>query len=84
MPSIQSLNPQSGAFLKETNVFLFSRLYNADIDDLGHELHQFKRVLDRKIQSGEIKKPCGTVELVGFNEPYREVFFELNDCARLP
>ncbi|KAK0153219.1 Zinc finger MYM-type protein 1 [Merluccius polli] len=50
MTSIQSLNPQSDAFLKETNVFSFGRLYNADIDDLRHELHQFKRVLDRKIQ----------------------------------
>ena len=77
MTSIQSLNPQSDAFLKETNVFSFGRLYNADIDDLGHELHQFKRVLDRKIQSGEITKPCNTVELVCFIEPYREVFFEL-------
>ncbi len=77
MRSIQSLSPQSDAFLKESNVFSFGRLYNAEIDDLGHELHQFKRVLDRKIQSGEVKKPCSTVELVCFIEPYREVFFEL-------
>lgn len=75
--SIQSLSPQSDAFLKESDVFSFGRLFNADIDDLGHELHQFKRVLDRKIQSGEVKKPCSTVELVCFIEPYREVFFEL-------
>ncbi len=27
--------------------------------------------------SGEVKKPCSTVELVCFIEPYREVFFEL-------
>ena len=52
--SIQSLSPQSDAFLKESNVFSFGRLYNADNEDLGHELHQFKRVLDRKIQSGEV------------------------------
>ncbi len=77
MRSIQSLSPQSDAFLKESNVFSFGHLYNAEIDDLGHELHQFKRVLDRKIQSGEVKKPCSTVELVCFIEPYREVFFEL-------
>uniref|UniRef100_A0A8C1QNL0 HAT C-terminal dimerisation domain-containing protein n=1 Tax=Cyprinus carpio TaxID=7962 RepID=A0A8C1QNL0_CYPCA len=62
---------------RQDNVFSFVRLCNADIDDLGHELHQFKRVLDRKIQSGEVKKPCSTVELVCFIEPYREVFFEL-------
>uniref|UniRef100_A0A3B3T0S8 DUF4371 domain-containing protein n=1 Tax=Paramormyrops kingsleyae TaxID=1676925 RepID=A0A3B3T0S8_9TELE len=51
MRSIQSLSPQSDAFLKE--------------------------ILDRKIQSGEVKKPFSTVELVRFIEPYREVFFEL-------
>jgi len=77
MRSILSLSPQSDAFLKESNVVSFGRLYNADIDDLGHELHQFKRVLNRKIQSGEVKKPRRTVELVCFIEPYREVFFEL-------
>lgn len=54
MRSIQSLSPQSDAFLKESDGFSFGRLFNADIDDLGHELHQFKRVLDRKIQSGEV------------------------------
>ena len=52
-------------------------MYNSDIDDLGHALHQFMRVLDRKVQSGEVKRPCSTVELVCFMEPYREVFFEL-------
>ena len=77
MRSIQSLNPQSDAFLKESNVVSFGCLYDADIDDLGHEFHQFRRVLDRKVQSGEVKRPCSTVELVCFMEPYREVFFEL-------
>ena len=64
-------------FYRRTTFFSFGRLYNADIDDLGHELHQFRRVLDRKVQSGEVKRPCSTVELFFFLETYREVFFEL-------
>ena len=52
-------------------------MYNANIEDFGHQLHQFKSILDRKIQRGEIQKPCSTVELIRFIEPYREVFFEL-------
>lgn len=41
MKSIQSLSTQSDAFLKDSTVFSFGRLYNANIDNLGHELHLF-------------------------------------------
>lgn len=74
MNSIQALNPKKDAFLKETALFSFARLYDSNIDDLGHELHQFRRILDRKIQTG-MQKPSSTVELVQFIEPYKEVFF---------
>ncbi|KAF3837723.1 hypothetical protein F7725_009491 [Dissostichus mawsoni] len=53
-----------------------SFLYDANIEDLGHELHQFSRILDRKIKTG-MQRPDSTVELVQFIEPYKEVFFEL-------
>lgn len=39
MRSVQSLSPQSIAFLKDSTVFSFGCLYNANIDHLGHELH---------------------------------------------
>lgn len=80
MKSIQSLSTQSDAFLKDSTVFSFGRLYNANIDNLGHELHLFNWILDRKIQRGEIQKPCSTVKLICFTEPYREVFFEFGSC----
>jgi len=62
--------------LKETTLFSFAQLYDANIEDLGHELHQFSRILDRKIKTG-MQRPDSTVELVQFIEPYKEVFFEL-------
>ncbi|KAF3833304.1 hypothetical protein F7725_026969, partial [Dissostichus mawsoni] len=76
MNSIQALNPKSKEFLKETTLFSFAQLYDANIEDLGHELHQFSRILDRKIKTG-MQRPDSTVELVQFIEPYKEVFFEL-------
>lgn len=77
MCSIRSLNPKSDAFLKDTTLFEFGRLYDANIDDLRHELHQFKRLLERKVQGGVIEKPSDTVALTRFTEPYKEVFVEL-------
>ncbi|XP_033984520.1 uncharacterized protein LOC117481103 [Trematomus bernacchii] len=76
MNSIQALNPKSDAFLKKTTLFSFAQLYDANIDDLGHELHQFSRLLDGKIKTG-MRRPDSTGELVQFIEPYKEVFFEL-------
>jgi hypothetical protein len=51
-------------------------MYESNIEDLGHELHKFRRILERKIQSG-MQRPSSVVELALFNEPYKEVFFEL-------
>lgn len=82
MNSIQALNPQKDAFPKETALFLFARLYDSNIDDLGHELHQFRRILDRKIQT-LMQRPSSTVELVQFIEPYKEVFFELYRLCKI-
>uniref|UniRef100_A0A8C4RT82 DUF4371 domain-containing protein n=1 Tax=Erpetoichthys calabaricus TaxID=27687 RepID=A0A8C4RT82_ERPCA len=76
MSSIRSLNPKSDAFLKDATLFEFG-LYDSNIDDLGHELHQFKRLLERKIKSGVIQKPSDTVELILFTDPYKEVFYKL-------
>lgn len=76
MNIIQALNPKSDAFLKETALLSFARLYDSDINDLGHELHQFRRISERKIKTG-MQTPSNTVELVQFIEPYKDVFFEL-------
>lgn len=46
-------------------------MYDSNIDDLGHELRQFRR------DATGMQRPFSTVELVQFIEPYKEVFFEL-------
>ncbi|KAL7394734.1 hypothetical protein ABVT39_003117 [Epinephelus coioides] len=45
-------------------------------DDLRHEVHQMKRVLQRKVACG-IQKPSNIVELTNMIEPLKEVFHEL-------
>ncbi len=82
MTGIQTLNPTSDAFLKEKSLFPFARMYESNIEDLGHELHQFRRILERKIQSG-MQKPSSVVELALFIEPYKEVFFELFKLCKI-
>lgn len=74
MNSIQALNPQSDAFLNETTLFSFARLYDSNVDDLGHELHQFGRILERKLQTG-LQRPSTVVDLILFIELYQEAFF---------
>uniref|UniRef100_A0A3P8Y0Z0 Uncharacterized protein n=1 Tax=Esox lucius TaxID=8010 RepID=A0A3P8Y0Z0_ESOLU len=65
-----------------TSPFPFARMYESNIEDLGYELHQFRRILERKIQSG-MQKPSSVVELALFIEPYKEVFFELFKLCKI-
>lgn len=83
MCSIRSLNPKSDVFLNDATLLEFGRLYHANIDDLGHELHQLKRLLVRKIYSDVIQKRSDTVESNRFTEPYKDVVYELfrNSCG---
>lgn len=82
MNGIQTLNPTSDVFLKEKSLFPFARMYESNIEDLGHELHQFRRLLERRIQSG-MQRPSSVVELALFIEPYKEVFFELFKLCKI-
>ncbi|XP_035986697.1 zinc finger MYM-type protein 1-like isoform X1 [Fundulus heteroclitus] len=82
MSSIQALNPKKDAFLNKATLYSAARLYDSNIDDLGHELDHFSRVLERKIQTG-MPRPSSTVELIQFIEPYKEVFFELYRLCKI-
>ena len=57
-------------------------MYESNIEDLGLELHQFRRIVERKIQSG-MQRPPSVVELALFIEPYKEVFFELFKLCKI-
>ncbi len=51
MQGIQALNPKSRNFLDEETIFGFARIYECDTDDIKHELHQVRRVFERKFQT---------------------------------
>uniref|UniRef100_A0A672MG13 HAT C-terminal dimerisation domain-containing protein n=1 Tax=Sinocyclocheilus grahami TaxID=75366 RepID=A0A672MG13_SINGR len=82
MNGIQALNPKCDAFLKEDVLYSLGRMYSSNIEDLGHEIHQFRRILDRKIKQG-MQRLSSIVELASFMEPYSEVFFELFKLCKI-
>lgn len=75
MQGIQALNPSSPTFLREETVLLLADAYDSNTDDLKHELHQAKRLLNRK--KGEKESPTTVMEFTQFLDPYQEVFYEL-------
>ena len=76
MQGVQSLNPKSTIFLEEEPLFAFAQTFESDLEDLKHEIHQIKRLLDRREKSGR-DRPSTLLEFVVFLEPYKEVFHEL-------
>ncbi|ROL52542.1 Zinc finger MYM-type protein 1 [Anabarilius grahami] len=75
MQGIQALNPKSRNFLDEETIFSFARIYECDTDDIKHELHQVRRVLERKFQTGI--ELSSLLEFTIFLEPFKEVFYQL-------
>uniref|UniRef100_A0A8P4KJH8 Zinc finger MYM-type protein 1 n=1 Tax=Dicentrarchus labrax TaxID=13489 RepID=A0A8P4KJH8_DICLA len=75
MQGVQALNPSSPTFLREEAVLLLAEAYDSNIEDLKHELHQTRRVLDRK--KGEKESPTTLMEFTQFLKPYEDVFYEL-------
>lgn len=52
MKGIQALNPTHATFCDERAIFSFASIYECNIEELGHELHQLKRILERKAKAG--------------------------------
>lgn len=46
---MQSLNPKSATLLSEEHLFAFAQTFESDLSDLKHEVHQTKRLLDRRV-----------------------------------
>ncbi|KAL0148180.1 hypothetical protein M9458_056501, partial [Cirrhinus mrigala] len=63
----------SSTFFNEEPLFAFAQLYESDLEDLKHEVHQTKRLLERREKSGG-DIPSNLLEFVVFLEPYKEVF----------
>uniref|UniRef100_A0A3P8SAP0 HAT C-terminal dimerisation domain-containing protein n=1 Tax=Amphiprion percula TaxID=161767 RepID=A0A3P8SAP0_AMPPE len=75
MQGVQALNPSSPSFLREEAVLLFAEAYDSNIEDLKHELHQTRRILDRK--KVEKESPTTLMEFTQFLDPYQDVFYEM-------
>lgn len=69
---IQALNPRSESFLQSDAIRPYAEVFQSNISDLVHEMHQAKRMLERKA-----KLPQSLLELFLVIEPYKEAFFEL-------
>ena len=52
------------------------RPFESDLEDLKHEIHQTKRLLDRREKSGRDRLST-LLDFVVFLGPYKEVFLEL-------
>ncbi|XP_077053348.1 zinc finger MYM-type protein 1-like [Siphateles boraxobius] len=76
MRGVQALHPNSNSFLQESPFFSFAEIYESDLDDLKHELHQAKRILERKRKEG-MQSLTSILEFTVFLEPFKEVFHEL-------
>ena len=50
--------------------------YDANMDDLVHEVPQAKRLIERKVKEG-VAKPTTLTEFLRFINPYKEAFHEL-------
>ena len=75
MMGIQALNPSSATFCQDEFLFSFASIYACNIDNIRHEVHQMKRVLQKKVACG-IQKPSNIVKLTNMIEP--------SDCAKSP
>ena len=76
MLGIQALTPNNNAFLNNTNLESFAKMYNGNVEDLSHEIPQLKRLLERAKQKDNLSL-SGMLELARFLEPYKLAFSKL-------
>lgn len=82
MRGIQALGPESDHFLQLAKVKPFAEKFEANIDDLEHELHQAKRLIERKIEQ-DLPNPATLLELSSMLEQYKEAFHELYRLCKI-
>nr|XP_054755533.1 zinc finger MYM-type protein 1-like [Lytechinus pictus] len=82
MKSIQALSPRSEHFLDFGHMDGFAQMYNANLEDLKHEVHSIKRLLERRSQDGR-ELPQTLPEFVNLIQPFGEAFREIYRLARI-
>jgi hypothetical protein len=75
MCGIQALNPVDNSFLKADMLEPFAVIYSGNTEDLRHECHQLKRVIERA--GKERTNLTSLLCLAQFLEPYRLAFHEI-------
>ncbi|KAK0132564.1 Zinc finger MYM-type protein 1 [Merluccius polli] len=61
--------------MQEETVLLLANAYDSNIEDLKHELHQTRRVLERKKK--EMESPTTLMEFAQFLDPYQDVVVQV-------
>jgi hypothetical protein len=78
MAGIQSLGPRSNVFLQFDAVRAFAVLYECNLEDFKHELHQARRLLERKKETtNHHESPASLLEFACLQEPYKDALHEL-------
>ena len=79
---IQCLNPNNKHFLSMSNLKPFAEQFNINCEDLHHELHQAKRLIQRKTDEGK-SVPKSVLKFTEEIEPYKEAFHELYRLCKI-
>lgn len=84
MKALQALNPQSTEFLSFEKMSGLIHAFRANEEDLNHELHSAKRMLERRYKdSSDNEKPKSLLHLEIILGPYEEAFPELYRLAKI-
>ena len=73
---IQSLCPAGDSCLQLSHMKSLADAYDANMDDLVHEVPEAKRLIERKVKEG-VAKPTTLAEFLRFINPCKEAFHEL-------
>ena len=83
MKGIQCLNPTDENFAKISCIQAFAECYGADMEDLGHELHQAKRLLERSSKDTNFINPSTILSFLSFLTPFKAAFHELHRLCKI-
>ncbi|KAG0717427.1 repressor of the inhibitor of the protein kinase [Chionoecetes opilio] len=84
MKALQALNPQSKEFLSFEKMSGLIHAFRANEEDLNHELHSVKRMLERRYKDvSDNEKPKSLLDVVRILGPYEEAFPEFYRLAKI-
>ena len=76
-----ALNPENATFLEKESLEPMAQLYGIKKDDLLAEVHQMRRLLERKKEQGETLS--STLEFLSMLKPYKDSFEDIYKLLRI-